>query len=117
LRATTEGRVLVGGEDENFVNAKRRDALISQKARTLVKKFGRLFPDRPLEVAYAWAGTFGETKDGLPYIGVHPRFPHVCFALCYGGNGLTFSVMAAEIIRDYFLDKENRDAHLFRFGR
>jgi len=32
--------VIVGGEDEGFVNAKRSDALISQKTRTLVKKFG-----------------------------------------------------------------------------
>lgn len=117
LRTTTDGRVIVGGEDEEFVNAKRRDALISQKTRTLVKKFGLLFPDQPLEVAYAWAGTFGETKDGLAYIGVHPRFPHAYFALGYGGNGITFSVIAGEIIRDYFLSRTNRDAHLFRFGR
>ncbi len=117
LRTTTEGRVIVGGEDEDFVNAKRRDALISQKARTLVKKFGRLFPDVPLEVAFAWAGTFGETKDGLAYIGVHPRFPHTWFALGYGGNGITFSLIAAEIIRDDFLGLENRDARIFRFGR
>ena len=117
LRTTTGGRVIVGGEDENFVNGKRRDALISQKTRTLVKKFGRLFPDVPLEVAYAWAGTFGETKDGLAYIGVHPRFPHAYFTLGYGGNGITFSLIAAEIIRDGFLGRKNRDAHLFRFGR
>jgi glycine/D-amino acid oxidase-like deaminating enzyme len=117
LRATTEGRVIIGGEDEDFVNAKRRDELISQKTRTLVKKFGRLFPDQPLEVAYAWAGTFGETKDGLAYIGVHPRFPHACFALGYGGNGITFSLIAAEIIRDGLLGKKNPDAHIFRFGR
>jgi glycine/D-amino acid oxidase-like deaminating enzyme len=76
-----------------------------------------LFPDLQLEVAYAWAGTFGETKDGLAYIGVHPRFPHACLALGYGGNGITFSLIAAEIIRDYFLGRKNRDAHLFRFGR
>jgi len=63
-----------------------------------------------LEVAYAWSGTFGETKDGLPYIGgVHPRFPHTYFALGYSGNGITFSVVAAEIIRDYFLSRTNRD--------
>jgi hypothetical protein len=31
LRTTHERRVIVGGEDEDFVNAKRRDALISQK--------------------------------------------------------------------------------------
>lgn len=117
LRTTTEGRVIVGGEDEDFVNAKRRDALISQKTRTLVKKFGRLFPAQPLEVAYAWAGTFGETKDGLPYIGVHPQFPHAYFALGYGGNGITFSVIAAETIRDCFLSRTNRDARLFRFDR
>ena len=117
LRTTPEGRVIVGGEDEDFVNAKRRDALISQKARTLMRKFGRLFPDLSLEVAYAWAGTFGETKDGLAYIGIHPRFPHVYFALGYGGNGITFSLIAAEIIRDYFLSRPNRDARIFRFGR
>jgi glycine/D-amino acid oxidase-like deaminating enzyme len=117
LRTTAEGRVIIGGEDEDFVNAKRRDALISQKSRTLVKKFGRLFPDVPLEVAYAWAGTFGETKDGLAYIGVHPRYPHAFFALGYGGNGITFSLIAAEIIRDSFLGRINRDAPIFHFGR
>ena len=117
LRTTTEGRVIVGGEDEDFVNAKRRDALISQKTRTLVKKFGRLFPDVSLEVAFAWAGTFGETKDGLAYIGVHRKFPHTYFALGYGGNGITFSLIAAEIIRDGFLGRKNHDASIFRFGR
>jgi glycine/D-amino acid oxidase-like deaminating enzyme len=117
LRTTSEGRVIVGGEDEDFVNAKRRDALISQKTRTLVKKFARLFPEVPLEVAFAWAGTFGETQDGLAYIGVHPRFPHAYFALGYGGNGITFSLIAAEIIRDEFLGRKNRDAPIFRFGR
>ncbi len=117
LRTTTEGRIIVGGEDEDFVNAKRRDALISSKTRTLVKKFRRLFPDLKLEVAYAWAGTFGETKDGLAYIGVHPRFPHCYFALGYGGNGITYSVIAAEIIRDQFLGRANPDARIFRFGR
>ena len=117
LRTTSDGRIIVGGEDENFVNSKRRDALISAKTRTLVRKFGRLFPDSPLEVAYAWAGTFGETKDGLPYIGVHPRFPHTQFALGYGGNGITFSLIAAEIIRDACLNRRNPDAHIFRFGR
>jgi glycine/D-amino acid oxidase-like deaminating enzyme len=117
LRTTAEGRVIVGGEDEAFINATRRDALISKKTRTLVKKFGRLFPQPPLEVAYSWAGTFGETKDGLAYIGVHPRFPHTYFALGYGGNGITFSLIAAEIIRDHFRGQANPDGHLFRFGR
>jgi len=117
LRTTDEGRIIVGGEDEDFVNGKRRDALISEKARTLVKKFNRLFPNIQLEVSYAWAGTFGGTKDGLAYIGVERGFPHCYFALGYGGNGITYSIIAAEIIRDQFLGRANPDARIFRFGR
>ena len=117
LRTTTEGRVILGGEDEDFVNAKRLDVCISQKTRTLVEKFRRLFPAVPLEMVFAWAGTFGETKDGLAYIGLHPRFPHAYFALGYGGNGITSSLIAAEIIQDAFSGRKNPDAHLFRFGR
>ena len=117
LQTTAEGRVIVGGEDEDFGNAKRRDALISKKTRTLVNKFRRLSPDQPLEVAYARAGTCGEAKDGLAYIGAHPRFPHAYFALGYGGNGITFSVIAAENSRDCFLGQADRDASSFRFDR
>lgn len=56
----------VGGEFEDFGNPRRRDALIAQTSRTLVKKFNKLVPDVTLEVAYIWAGTFGKTKYGQP---------------------------------------------------
>lgn len=117
LRTTPEGRIIVGGEDEEFVNPKRRDKLISKKSKILVRKFQALFPDIDLQVAYEWAGTFGETGDGLAYIGPHSRFPKTSFALGYGGNGITYSIIAAEIVRDHFLGKSNPDARLFRFGR
>jgi len=34
-----------------------------------------------------------------------------------GGNGITFSVVAAEIIRDMLLSKKNPDAGIFSFKR
>ncbi|MBL9169434.1 MAG: FAD-binding oxidoreductase [Verrucomicrobiales bacterium] len=117
MRTTEEGRVIVGGEDDDFVSAKRRDASLARKTRTLLTKFTRLFPTMPIEVAYSWAGTFAQTKDGLAFIGIHSRFPHLYFALGYGGNGITFSLIAAEIIRDSFLGRKNPDARIFRFGR
>ena len=46
-------------------------------------------------MAYAWAGTFATTPDGLPYVGTHAKYPRTWFALGYGGNGITFSVVAA----------------------
>jgi glycine/D-amino acid oxidase-like deaminating enzyme len=117
LRTTADHRVIVGGEDVDLVKASARDALIPKKTAVLLKKFARLFPDIKLEVAYSWAGTFGVTKDGLAYIGMNRGLPQTYFALGYGGNGITYSVIAAEIIRDNFLGRKNPDAHIFRFGR
>ena len=68
-------------------------------------------------MAYAWSGTFGETEDGLAYIGETPELPGVYFTLGYGGNGMTYSVIAAELIRDAFLGRPNPDAAIFSFER
>jgi glycine/D-amino acid oxidase-like deaminating enzyme len=91
--------------------------LIPRKTARLQRKFQALFPHLEMEVAFSWAGTFGETKDGLAYIDKSPDLPNAWFALGYGGNGITYSVLAAEIIRDAILDKPNPYADLFRFER
>jgi glycine/D-amino acid oxidase-like deaminating enzyme len=112
-----ENRIIVGGEDEDFVNPKKRDDLIPRKTQILTRKFKTLFPEMKLEVAYSWAGTFGETKDGLAYIGKNRSLPHAYFALGYGGNGITYSIIAAEIIRDDVLGRKNLAAAIFSFNR
>ena len=117
LRSTEDHRIIIGGEDEDFQDPNKRDAMIPDKSLTLQRKFKRLFPDIPFEVAFAWAGTFGETEDGLPYIGQTPEFPRACFTLGFGGNGIIYSMIAAEIVRDKVLNKKNDEAELFKFGR
>ena len=86
------------------------------------QRMGALFRKYPnvkyiFVLSESWAGTFAQTRDGLPYIGSTPQFPRGYFALGYGGNGITFSLVAARMMRDLFLGKENRDAEVFRFGR
>lgn len=117
LRTTSDGRVLVGGEDERWSRRHENTRLLRGKTERLMKRFSALFPDVRLEVAYAWAGIFGTTKDGLPYIGTVPEHPNTCFALGYGGNGITFSTIAADLIRDWWAGHHNPDAELFSFGR
>jgi len=116
-RTTRDGRIMAGGEDEDFVNPTRRDHLIPSKASTLLNRTKRTFPDLDVETGYAWAGTFGETEDSLPYIGEIEGYPNAYFALCYGANGTNFALMASEIIRDMYLKRPNEDAEIFRFGR
>jgi glycine/D-amino acid oxidase-like deaminating enzyme len=117
LRTTDDDRALVGGADDPFRNPARRDRLVNRKTDQLAKRFAEMFPAIELEVAYRWAGTFGETKDGLPYIGQIRQMPHCHFALGFGGNGITYSLIAAEIIRDALLGRPNANARLFRFDR
>jgi glycine/D-amino acid oxidase-like deaminating enzyme len=118
LRTTADGRLIMGGEDEPFRDPDRRDRLIARKTAKLLKSYAKFYPGQPEpEVAFAWAGTFGETKDGLAYIGESPEVPNAYFALGYGGNGITYSMLAARIISDLYRGIDNPDAHLFRFGR
>jgi glycine/D-amino acid oxidase-like deaminating enzyme len=68
--------------------------------------------------AFAWAGTFAETEDGLPFFGPHEQYgPRVHFAMAYGGNGITYSLIGAELIRDALLGKKHPCAALFGFAR
>ena len=117
LRRTGENRVIIGGYDEPFRDPRRRDALLPAKTVALARRFRALFPAARCEVAWSWCGTFAETPDGLPFIGCLPDAPGVFFALGYGGNGITYSLVAAEIIRDLLLHGSARDADLFRFDR
>jgi glycine/D-amino acid oxidase-like deaminating enzyme len=117
LRTTADQRAIIGGYDENFYGPDARDRLLPAKVRALKRRFRQFFPDIALEVATAWAGTFGVTTDGLPFIGQHPEVPHAWFALGFGGNGTTFSFIAAEIIREALLGRVDPDAALFGFNR
>lgn len=117
LRTTADGRCLIGGYDESFQNPVARDRLLPAKTAALKRRFRQLFPRIPFEVSSAWAGTFADTVTGLPFIGPHARLPHTWLALGYGGNGITFSLIAAEIIRAALLGRPDPDAALFDFNR
>lgn len=117
MRTTDDGRMLIGGEDEEFRNPPKRDALIVQKEQKLHKTFKKYLPHVPFYTDFAWAGTFGETKDGLPYIGVHPDFKNSYFVLGFGGNGITFSVTGMEMVSNWLKGKKHLLTPYFAFGR
>jgi glycine/D-amino acid oxidase-like deaminating enzyme len=115
VRDTPDGRVVCGGEDEDFADAEARDALIPAKIRTLRRKLARRLPGIDTEPEQAWAGNFGETRTGLPILGALPRKPR-CFAvLGFGGNGTTYSRIAADVIATALAGGEDADADLFAF--
>jgi glycine/D-amino acid oxidase-like deaminating enzyme len=117
FRTTMDNRILIGGEDEYFKNPEKRDLLIEKKELALVAKFQQQMPDIPFVADFSWAGTFGATKDTLPYIGAHPDFRNSYFMLGFGGNGITFSIMGMEILSDVVAGRPNRFLEYFKFKR
>ena len=118
LRSTGDGRLLVGGEDDAVDVPSRRDRRVEKKARTLMKKVQKLFPELPLQPAFSWAGTFAETEDGLPFFGPHAQHgPRVHFAMAYGGNGITYSMIGAGLLRALIERRKHPLSALFSFKR
>jgi len=100
MRGTPDGRLIVGGEDLPFKDPAVREAMLARQVRRLAAKYRELFDEDLPSIAGTWAGSFARTPDGLPFIGRIPGMhPALLFALCYGGNGITFGAHAGEMIR------------------
>lgn len=117
MRTTDDGRLLIGGGDEDFYNAKKRDALLNKKEKEILKTLAKIKPTYQFYTDFVWAGTFGETKDGLPYIGTHEEFKNSYFVLGFGGNGITFSVIGMDMVSLFMKGKKHLLSKYFKFGR
>lgn len=117
MRTSDDRRFLIGGKDEEFQDPAKRDALLDKKEKDLIKAFNKLFPDKTFYSDFAWAGTFGETKDGLPYIGEHSDFKNSYFVCGFGGNGITFSVAGMGMVSSWLKGKKHLLSPYFAFGR
>ncbi|RUX52850.1 MAG: FAD-binding oxidoreductase [Mesorhizobium sp.] len=115
VRTTADGRVICGGEDEDFTDEEHRDAMIAEKAQRLAAKLGHLLPKLDTRPEFAWTGSFGTTTSGLPYIGALPRFPRIHAVMGYGGNGITFSQIASEMVSSAIGGLQDIDSELFAF--
>lgn len=123
LRTTDDNRIIAGGEDDDTTDPEERDRKLPGKIMAIREKLKRLWPKADTRVEHAWCGTFGETADSLPLIGTVPGMNGVYAAYGYGGNGITFSYLAAQMIgamlagmhRDWFEDFAlDRDAPGFK---
>lgn len=65
----------------------------------------------------AWCGTFSSTTDGLPFIGPWPGNDKMLYALGYGGNGITFSMIAAQMIRNRLCGIQDEREKVFGYRR
>ncbi len=113
IRPTDDGRIICGGEDEEFSDEATRDALLDKKTAVLQKKLQKLFPSLDVAADYSWCGSFGSSSTGLPAIGPVRGLKNCYAVMAFGGNGITFSRIGAEIIRGAITGQPDPDADLY----
>ena len=118
LRSAGDSRLIIGGEDDLVDIPAKRDRAVPRKAARLLAKLAKILRRDDIEQGFSWAGTFAETADGLPFFGPHREHgPRVHFAMAYGGNGIAYSVVGAELIRRRIRRESHPLAKLFSFER
>jgi glycine/D-amino acid oxidase-like deaminating enzyme len=115
VRRTHDGRIIAGGEDEPSANAHADLRLLRKKTGQVADKIRALIPGMRFRIAHRWAGAFGESDTGLPLIDRVPGHPNCYAVMGFGGNGITYSIIAAEIVSRLIAAKNDPDADLYRF--
>lgn len=113
-RTLPNGAVVAGGEDEGDCDVEDAEKLMRKTGR-LEAKLHRLFPKLDTRASFAWAARFGSTPRGMPTIGQIPDYPSCYAALGYGGNGITFSMLAAQLLTDALRRRRTAAHRLFEF--
>ncbi|QBX36314.1 FAD-binding oxidoreductase [Brevundimonas sp. S30B] len=114
FRMGGDGRLIVGGEDEADPAAHQDPVKLKRKCETIAKKLRDLLPEVEFEVDYTWAGAFGESATGLPSIAPVPAMANAWAVMGFGGNGITYSVIASQIVAAGIRGRADPDADLYR---
>ncbi|GIO38570.1 oxidoreductase [Paenibacillus antibioticophila] len=118
MRTASDGSIIIGGLDEPLPSGGLKEGREIQKGKDLLHLLHQMFPEKsPLQIKRSWGAVFGRTRDGLPFIGGHPDFPHCYFLEGYGGNGTVCSMLGAELIADLIMGISREDAEMFSLTR
>lgn len=115
LRMSADRRIIVGGEDELSAERHTDPKLLRAKAAAITARLRALMPQLQFKADYAWAGAFGDSTTGMPLIGPIPDMPRGYAVMGFGGNGITYSVIASQIIGAAIRGQTDPDAALYRF--
>ncbi|MDA1183635.1 MAG: FAD-dependent oxidoreductase [Acidobacteria bacterium] len=91
-------RLLIVGADQRETTTRAKRAVLVQRTGQLMYELLVTYPMiSGLRPEYGWDAAYGESTDGLMYIGAHRNYPHHLFAL--GGSGsATGAFVAARVL-------------------
>ena len=118
IRWTADQRLIVSGADQDETPPRTRDALLVQRTGQLMYELLMMYPAiSGLQPEYGWHLPYGETADGLMYIGPHRNYPNHLFALGGGGDSISGAFVAARILARAVRDQMDKADEVFGWTR
>ena len=104
--------LIAGGEDHKTAHIQNTDACFNHLESHIRTHF------EVDQIAFRWSSQYFEPADGLAYIGHLPGNPeNVYVATGFGGNGITYSHIAAIALTNLITSGESEFIKLFNPGR
>jgi glycine/D-amino acid oxidase-like deaminating enzyme len=111
-------RLLISGADQNATPAKKRDAVLVQRTGALMYEVLKRYPAiSGLRPELGWEAPYGQTADGLMYIGAHRNYPHHVFAVGGSAASVTGSFVAGRILLRAVQDASEKSDEVFGWTR
>ena len=118
IRFTDDDRILVSGADQDETPSRKRDAVLVQRTGQLMYELLTMYPAiSGLMPEFGWERSYGQTADGLPYIGPHRNFPRHLFALGGSGDSITGAFLAARILARHLQGTPDKGDDVFGWTR
>lgn len=118
LRTTTDNRLIIGGEDVNFIPEINNDKIAEGKYKILEQRLKAMFPEiDDIEVEYKYRGCFASTPDNVGFVGPDPVKNSLWYCLGYGANGILFAILGGMMLSKLYKGEECKDMELFKVDR
>ncbi|KFX54185.1 FAD-binding oxidoreductase [Clostridium botulinum] len=118
LRTTADNRIIIGGEDINFIPDIYNKKQVSEKYSILEQRLKSMFPNiKNIDIEYKYCGAFTSTQDNLGFIGKDPKNKKLWFNLGYGANGILFAILGGIMLNKLYLGEIDENLKLFRVDR
>ncbi len=122
LRFTLNNRIIYTGEEvkftDKFLDKKYLNAVSSDKYKKLFNSLQKtLYNIDDIPIEYAFNSTVANTKDSLPIIDEIPNMQNCFCNLGFGSNGILYSAIGADMLRNAIKGLYTKDMNMFRINR
>ena len=118
LRTTKDNRIIIGGEDVDFIPDIFNEKLANEKYDILENRLKSMFKEiKDIEIEFKYCGAFASTPDNLGFIGPDNNHKNLWYLLGYGANGILFAILGGIMLSNLYNGKEDKDMNLFKVNR